>query len=243
MSPCLFDGPINGERFRAYVEQLLVPTLKPGDVAILDNLGSHKGKAHTTSDPKTSGRASCFSPNTPQDAQSDRAGLRQRSRLCWKGRSPNIRRLSPTQASAILAQYIAPAPRPSTSPTGSSSRECVALLVHDPSARDTCGSSPEAVQFWQSTVHASPPCRPRDGLKKPTCASGTRAFGAGTPGPLPFSAMNSTPAASNAERILPTLLRRASCPNSKRFTVLTPTLLLAAKSAVSPPKRQPCHPA
>jgi transposase-like protein len=44
-APCLFDGPINGERFRAYVEQVLVPTLKAGDVVILDNLGSHKGKA------------------------------------------------------------------------------------------------------------------------------------------------------------------------------------------------------
>jgi len=44
-APCLFDGPINGERFRAYVEQFLVPILKPGDVVILDNLGSHKGKA------------------------------------------------------------------------------------------------------------------------------------------------------------------------------------------------------
>jgi transposase len=44
-APCLFDGPINGERFRAYVEQFLAPTLKPGDVVILDNLGSHKGKA------------------------------------------------------------------------------------------------------------------------------------------------------------------------------------------------------
>ena len=39
-APCLFDGPINGERFRAYVEQFLVPTLKPGDAVILDNLGS-----------------------------------------------------------------------------------------------------------------------------------------------------------------------------------------------------------
>ena len=44
-APCLFDGPINGERFRAYVEQFLAPTLKRGDVVILDNLGSHKGKA------------------------------------------------------------------------------------------------------------------------------------------------------------------------------------------------------
>jgi len=44
-APCLFDGPINGELFRAYVEQVLIPTLRPGDVVILDNLGSHKSKA------------------------------------------------------------------------------------------------------------------------------------------------------------------------------------------------------
>ena len=44
-APCLFDGPINGELFLAYVERLLVPTLKPGDIVILDNLGSHKSKA------------------------------------------------------------------------------------------------------------------------------------------------------------------------------------------------------
>ena len=36
---------INGETFRAYVEQALLPTLTPGDVVVLDNLGSHKGKA------------------------------------------------------------------------------------------------------------------------------------------------------------------------------------------------------
>ena len=44
-APCVFDGPINGVSFAAYVDQVLVPTLKPGDVVILDNLGSHKGKA------------------------------------------------------------------------------------------------------------------------------------------------------------------------------------------------------
>jgi transposase len=43
--PYVFDGPINGERFRAYVEQCLVPTLKPGDIVVLDNLGSHKSAA------------------------------------------------------------------------------------------------------------------------------------------------------------------------------------------------------
>ena len=43
-APCVFDGPINGERFLAYVEQGLVPTLAPGDLVIMDNLGAHKVK-------------------------------------------------------------------------------------------------------------------------------------------------------------------------------------------------------
>jgi transposase len=44
-APCVFEGPINGESFRLYVEQMLVPSLKPGDIVIMDNLGSHKGEA------------------------------------------------------------------------------------------------------------------------------------------------------------------------------------------------------
>jgi transposase len=44
-APCLFDGPINGERFLAYVTTFLIPALKPDDIVVADNLGSHKGKA------------------------------------------------------------------------------------------------------------------------------------------------------------------------------------------------------
>ena len=44
-APCVFDGPINGLRFLAYVEQCLLPTLTPGDIVIMDNLSSHKGTA------------------------------------------------------------------------------------------------------------------------------------------------------------------------------------------------------
>jgi len=44
-APCVLDGPINGQSFTAWVEQFLVPTLNPGDVVIMDNLGSHKGAA------------------------------------------------------------------------------------------------------------------------------------------------------------------------------------------------------
>ena len=44
-APLVLDGPINGVSFRAYVEQVLVPTLQPGDIVVMDNLGSHKGRA------------------------------------------------------------------------------------------------------------------------------------------------------------------------------------------------------
>ena len=44
-APCVFDGPINGQCFRAYVEQQLVLVLKPGDIVVMDNLGSHKSAA------------------------------------------------------------------------------------------------------------------------------------------------------------------------------------------------------
>jgi putative transposase len=44
-APWILDGPINAEAFKTYVEKVLTPTLKPGDLVIMDNLGSHKGKA------------------------------------------------------------------------------------------------------------------------------------------------------------------------------------------------------
>ena len=44
-APCVLDGPINSESFKTYIAQFLVPTLKPGDMVIMDNLGSHKGYA------------------------------------------------------------------------------------------------------------------------------------------------------------------------------------------------------
>ena len=42
-APMLIDGPIDGEIFLAHVHRVLVPVLRPGDVVIMDNLGSHKG--------------------------------------------------------------------------------------------------------------------------------------------------------------------------------------------------------
>jgi putative transposase len=44
-APWLIDGPINGDRFRLYIEKVLLPTLHPDDIVVIDNLGSHRGKA------------------------------------------------------------------------------------------------------------------------------------------------------------------------------------------------------
>ena len=41
-APAVFDSAIDGESFRAYIDQILVPTLQPGDIVIADNLGAHK---------------------------------------------------------------------------------------------------------------------------------------------------------------------------------------------------------
>jgi transposase len=43
VAPMVLDGPINGCAFQAYVDQVLAPTLAPGDIVVMDNLGSHKG--------------------------------------------------------------------------------------------------------------------------------------------------------------------------------------------------------
>ena len=44
-APCVFDGPINGLSFLAYVTQFLAPSLHAGDIVVMDNLGSHKAAA------------------------------------------------------------------------------------------------------------------------------------------------------------------------------------------------------
>jgi transposase len=41
-APFTIDGAVNGEIFLTYIRQVLVPTLRKGDVVVMDNLGSHK---------------------------------------------------------------------------------------------------------------------------------------------------------------------------------------------------------
>lgn len=50
VAPMVLDGPINRAAFQAYVNQVLVPELIPGDIVVMDTLGSHKGPAQGASD-------------------------------------------------------------------------------------------------------------------------------------------------------------------------------------------------
>ena len=101
-APCVFDGPINGERFRAYVEQFLVPTLKRNDIVVLDNLGPHKGKA-VRERSEAAGGASCSFQNTrPTSIRSSRSSPSSRLRP----KTPRPERSKPART-----------PSPKTSPT------------------------------------------------------------------------------------------------------------------------------
>jgi hypothetical protein len=72
-APWVIDGPINGELFTLYVEKILAPTLAKGDVVILDNLGSHKGRAarRAVRDNGKVGRA-CWSGQAARDPRAPR---------------------------------------------------------------------------------------------------------------------------------------------------------------------------
>lgn len=64
-APCVFDGPINGESFLLYVEQFLIPTLRRGDIVIMDNLGSHKADAVRQAIAKVGARLLFLPPYSP----------------------------------------------------------------------------------------------------------------------------------------------------------------------------------
>ena len=104
-APLVLDGPINGQSFTAWVEQFLLPTLSPGDVVVMDNLGSHKGKAVRQLIRSAGARLLFLPPYSPDltlrlpsnDAAHrrnllgrppDRAGLRQAQDAAPKSRSP-----------------------------------------------------------------------------------------------------------------------------------------------------------
>jgi transposase len=65
VAPMVLDGPINGVWFHAYIEQVLVPELRPGDIVIMDNLGSHKGAGVRAAIEETGARLLYLPPYSP----------------------------------------------------------------------------------------------------------------------------------------------------------------------------------
>ena len=69
-APMVLDGPMNGAWFLAYVQRVLAPTLKPGDVVIMDNLAAHKSTpVRDASRPSARGSCSCR-PTAPTSIRS-----------------------------------------------------------------------------------------------------------------------------------------------------------------------------
>src|SRR5271163_3436689 len=72
-APCVVDGPINGKSFLAYVEQILVPTLKPGDIVIMDNLAVTKVKRFVKPSVPPAPSSSSCRPTRPTSIRSSRS--------------------------------------------------------------------------------------------------------------------------------------------------------------------------
>ena len=89
-APCVFDGPINGASFLAWVQQALVPTLSAGDIVIMDNLSSHK-VAGVHEAIEAVGATPLYLPPLQPRSQSHRTGLRQAQSHSPQGRRQNRR--------------------------------------------------------------------------------------------------------------------------------------------------------
>jgi transposase len=64
-APFVYDGAMNGVVFRAYVEQVLVPTLQPGDIVVMDNLPAHKAAGIREAIEKAGATLSFLPPYSP----------------------------------------------------------------------------------------------------------------------------------------------------------------------------------
>ena len=113
-APWVVDGPINGELFRLYVEKVLVPMLKRGDIVILDNLGSHKSKAVRAAIRAAGARLFFLPPYSP-DLNPIEQVLPSSNTSCARPPSGQLRR--PGSASALCSTVSYQTNAKPTSPT------------------------------------------------------------------------------------------------------------------------------
>ena len=89
-APCVFDGPIDGESFLAWVEQFLAPTLRLGDIVVMDNLSSHKDPANPAGHPIGRCQAVLSAALQP-GSEPDRAGVFQAEDAATQRKCPQAR--------------------------------------------------------------------------------------------------------------------------------------------------------
>jgi DDE superfamily endonuclease len=87
-APCVFDGPIDGESFLAYVEQSLVPTLQQDDIVVMDNLSSHKVAGDREAIEAQAPSCDICPPTVPTSIRSNNSS--QRSKRCCARLQPEL---------------------------------------------------------------------------------------------------------------------------------------------------------
>ena len=120
-APAVFDGAINGESFLAYVEQVLVPTLRPGDIVVLDNLSSHKVDGVQAAIEAAGARAA-LSAALLARSQPDRAAVRQAQSVLRKIAARSVEALW-----TAIGQTVTPS-SPANAPTTSATQAMYARL-------------------------------------------------------------------------------------------------------------------
>ena len=114
-APWLIDGPIDAESFQTYIKQVLVPALKRGDIVIMDNLASHRGKP-VRHDIRAAGARLFFLPKYSPDLNPIenvfaklKHGLRRAAKRTEDAVYQAIADLLPTVSSDECANYFAKA--------------------------------------------------------------------------------------------------------------------------------------
>ena len=115
IAPMVLNGPINGTAFQAYVDQVLVPELRPGDIVVMDNLGSHKGAGVRTAIEAAGARLLYLPPYSPDFNPIEnafaklKAALRKAAERTLDGLWATIGRIVATFTPAECANYFAAA--------------------------------------------------------------------------------------------------------------------------------------
>ena len=113
-APCVFDGAINGTRFLAYVEQALAPTLRPGDVVVMDNLKAHKVKGVREAIAAKGARLCYLPPYSPDFNPIEQVFAKLKALLRTAARRPS----TPCGRPSATPSMPSPLPNaPTTSPT------------------------------------------------------------------------------------------------------------------------------